>query len=94
MHCIFVSFFFFNYAIYEIMSKNIVEQGRPQITIGACVLHAGYLRLQTHTGRVIFVAIYCNSSCTNVPLCYGILTLDVLCWGFFFVPMTDGGFSI
>jgi len=35
-----------NHVIYEIMWKNIVEPGRPQMTILA---HAGYLRLQTHT---------------------------------------------
>jgi len=40
-----------NLDVYEIMWKNIVEQGRPQMTIqyGACAVHAGYLRLQTHT---------------------------------------------
>ena len=37
--------------VYEIMWKNMVETDRPQMTIkqGACALHAGYLKLQTHT---------------------------------------------
>jgi hypothetical protein len=32
-----------NYAIYEIMWKNMVQSDRPQITVqyGACALHAG-----------------------------------------------------
>ena len=46
------SFFFFNGAFDEIMWKNIVERGRPQIQYGACALHAGYLRLQIHTLRL------------------------------------------
>jgi len=37
---------FENHAIYEIMWKNILEQGRLQY--GACALRAGYLRLQIH----------------------------------------------
>jgi len=40
-----------NCVIYEITWKNIVEADRPQMTIyyNACALHAGCLRLQTHT---------------------------------------------
>ena len=44
-----ILFFFFNCAVYEITWKNPVEPGRPQMTYGACSLHAGYLCLQTHT---------------------------------------------
>jgi NADPH-dependent 7-cyano-7-deazaguanine reductase QueF-like protein len=44
-----IPFFFENCAVYEIMWKNIVERGRPQMTIGTCELHAGNLRLQIHT---------------------------------------------
>jgi hypothetical protein len=38
-------------AVYEIMRKNMSEPDRPQMTIqyGAGTLHAGVLRLQTHT---------------------------------------------
>jgi hypothetical protein len=39
-----------NRAVYEIMWKNMVEPGRPQMTIWR--VHAGYLRLQTHTQSV------------------------------------------
>jgi len=40
-----------NCVVYEIMWKNTVQPGRPQMIIqnGACTLQAGYLRLQTHT---------------------------------------------
>jgi hypothetical protein len=41
--------FFLKSAFYEIMWENIVELGRPQMTVkySAFVLHAGYPRLQT-----------------------------------------------
>jgi hypothetical protein len=39
-------------AIYEIMWKNTAEHGRPQMTICACTLHAGCLRLQIQTLRL------------------------------------------
>jgi len=29
--------------------ENIVEPERPRLTNGTCALHAGQLRLQTHT---------------------------------------------
>jgi hypothetical protein len=40
-----------NHVIYEIMWKNIVDPGRPQMTILA---HAGYLRLQIHTQDIYY----------------------------------------
>jgi len=41
-----------NQAVYEVMWR--IEQERPQMTMlyGACVLSAGYLRLQIHTDSV------------------------------------------
>jgi len=40
-----------NRAACEIMYRTVVERGRPQMTIeyGASAVHAGYLRIQTHT---------------------------------------------
>jgi len=38
-----------NRVVYEIMWKNIVERDRPLMKYGACALHPGYPRLQTHT---------------------------------------------
>jgi len=50
-HVMFKNIFFLNRSVYEIMWKNIVEPGSPQMAIkhGTCALHAGYLKLQTHT---------------------------------------------
>jgi len=42
-------FFFENRAVYEIVRKNIVERGRPWMTIWRMRIAAGYLRLQTQT---------------------------------------------
>ena len=46
-----ITFFLENHAICEIMWKNIVEPGRPQMTmyLDACALLAWYLRLQRHS---------------------------------------------
>ena len=45
-----VTFFSFeNLAVYGIRWKNIVEPGRSQMNTWSCSLHAGHLRLQTHT---------------------------------------------
>ena len=44
--------------LYNVIWKNMVQSYKPRITIqyGACALHAGYLRLQTHTQNVILIA--------------------------------------
>ena len=44
-----VTFFFENHAVYEVMWESIVEPDGPQMTYA---LHAGHLRLQTHTRSV------------------------------------------
>jgi hypothetical protein len=46
-----VTFFFEYRAVCEIMWEKFVKWGSPQMAIwrGACVLHARYLRLHTHT---------------------------------------------
>ena len=46
---VFSNFFLENFAVYEKMWKNIVERGRSRMIIWRMLLHAGYLRLQTHT---------------------------------------------
>jgi len=80
-HFVFNNFIFEFGAVYEIMWKNTVESGRPQMTIkqGACALHAGYVRLQTHTRDMqILLLFHCKSDCTNAPQCYVTRTLRVL----------------
>jgi len=73
--CVREIFFSENRVVYEIMWKNIVELCRPQMTIGACTLHAGYIRLQIHTLRICNSYSFCTvTGCTNAPQCYVILT--------------------
>jgi len=48
-HFIYNNFVFHYLSVNEIMWKYTVERAGPQtIQYGVCVLHAGYLRLQTH----------------------------------------------
>ena len=57
--CILCSIAFFeNRVVYEIMWENTVEPDRPQMITehGACVLRAGYRRLQAHTQSLIRIA--------------------------------------
>jgi hypothetical protein len=42
-------FFFENRDVYEIMWKSVVDPDNHRRQYGAFALHAGYLRLQTHT---------------------------------------------
>jgi len=44
-HFVLSNFFLENCAIYEIMGKNILERGRPQMSIWHMFIDAGYLRL-------------------------------------------------
>ena len=55
MHFVF-SNFFFNWAIYEIMWKNFVERGRPQMTI-RCIHIACWIMKATH------MPVLCNTDC-------------------------------
>jgi hypothetical protein len=56
-HFIFNNVFSENRAVYEIKWKNMVEADRPQMTIGACVLHAGYFKAtETHSEYVVLIA--------------------------------------
>jgi hypothetical protein len=50
---------FFNPAVYEIMYKDTIGKYREQkiIKYDACALHAGYLRLQTHSEYVILIVV-------------------------------------
>jgi hypothetical protein len=54
----FSSIFFFFYAIYEIMWKNMVQPGRPQMTIWrmriVCCVHKA---TDTHAEYVILIAV-------------------------------------
>jgi hypothetical protein len=59
------------------MGENIVESGRPQMSIWR--MRIAYLGLQTHTHAVQYFLIFCrNKGCTNAPQCYIIRSLPCL----------------
>ena len=70
-HFIFNDFFVENRVFYEIISKNIVESGRPQTIIRsvrfACWLHKA---TNKRTGCIIIIDLHCNIGCTNASQCY------------------------
>ena len=57
--------------------KNIVELGRPKITIkhSACALHVAHLRLQIYT---LIMQYLFSTVRTNAPQCYIVCALSVL----------------
>jgi len=64
-----ITFFPENRTFSGIMCKNIVVLDRPQRN-DACALRAGYLRLQTHTEYVIFIAVQLEKWLHERPYCY------------------------
>jgi hypothetical protein len=77
-----VPFFFFEIrVVYEIMLKNIVKRGRPQLTKWS-MRSAWWIPRATniHSGRVIayLLLFLYNNGCTNAPQCYVTRTLPVL----------------
>jgi hypothetical protein len=64
------------------MWKIIVEPERHRWQYGACALHPGYLRLQTHTQNIKYLFLFhYNNGCMHAPHCYVIRTLPVLLCG-------------
>jgi len=72
------NFFSENRAIYEIMWKNVVERGRPQMTIW-CMHIACWIpqTTKTHTQRIC--SNYCFSSATMVAWTHLNVTLYIHC---------------
>jgi hypothetical protein len=65
------NFFSENFAIYEIMWKNTVEWGRPQMIIWRMrILRWIYKATDTHSKYVILIVFHCNNGCMNAPRCY------------------------
>jgi len=60
-------------SFYLIMWKNITDPDRPHMKIkyGACALHTGFLRLQTHTLRI------CNNHCFSTAITVARTRLNV-----------------
>ena len=50
------------------MSKNVVEQGRPQTTMWRMCLHAGYLSYK-HTLRICNTYCFCNGCESDASHC-------------------------
>jgi hypothetical protein len=67
-----------NRAVYAITWKNILDPGRPQMTIrhmrSACWIPKA---TNTHSEYVILLLSYGNNGCANAPQCYIIYTLPV-----------------
>ena len=81
--------FFKNPAFYETMCKNNVQPGTPQITICACVLHAGYL--DTHSEYVILIAVPLQQWLHNTPQCYVVIRTSPALFLFYFDFQARGG---
>jgi hypothetical protein len=66
-----LSNFLENRATYEIMWKNIVKLGGPQMTIWhvhfACWIPEA---TNTHSDYIILLLFHCCNGCTNAPQCY------------------------
>ena len=74
--------FFENRTFFEIMWKSIVDPDMRQVTTRycACALHAGYLRLQTHTQNIKYLLLfYCNNGYAKQPQCDVTRKLPVVC---------------
>jgi len=76
----FSNFFFENLPVYEIMWKNIVEPGRPHMTMWR--MRIGILDTKGYRYTLRIRITYCllryNNGCTNAPQYYVIRTLPVM----------------
>ena len=58
-------------ALYEIMWKIVYSWAGDRWKYGACALHVGYLRLQTHTHNMWYLLLsHCNNGYAKAPQCY------------------------
>jgi hypothetical protein len=75
-----VTFFRMSCFLYEIVWKNIVEAGRPQMTMWCMRITCWTPKAtNTHTQVVLYLLFFhSNNGCTNAPQCYVIRTLPVL----------------
>ena len=86
IHFMFCDFFFENRAGCEIRWKNVVERGRPQVTLWrmriACWMTKATPHTHTHTHTLRTRNTYCfshyNNGCTNAHQIYAMRTLPVL----------------
>ena len=68
-----------NRVVCEIMCKILHSRTDHRWQHGACSLHGGYLRLQTHTQNMYYLLLFHgNNGCTNASQCYVMRTFPVL----------------
>jgi hypothetical protein len=79
-HFVSINFFSENLTVYEIMWKNFVERGRPQVTIWRIRIACWVPKTtNTHTQVVQYSLLFrCNNGCTKASQCCVICTLAVL----------------
>ena len=75
-HFMFTNFFFENRNFYEVMQKNIVEYGSPQMKIWRMCIACWITKAtQTHAQKMQYLQLsHCNNSCKNATHCYFIRT--------------------
>ena len=75
--CLSNIFFFKSCRLWDNVEKYCKNRIGHRRQYGACALHAGYLRLQTHTRNMYYLyyllLFHRNKFCTNVPLSYVIV---------------------
>jgi hypothetical protein len=67
---LFETHFFEYFTIYEILWKNMVEQGRPQTIWHIRCTYWIPKAKNTHFQYVIPITFHCNNGCTKAPLLY------------------------
>jgi hypothetical protein len=72
------NFFLENCAVYEITWKNVLDPGRPQMTIRRIRIACWITKATNMHSEEVILLFYCNGGCTNAPRCYVICTLPVL----------------
>ena len=75
----FNKFFPENHAIYEIMWKNIVDPGRPQMPVWCMCIACWITKTANTHSRMcnIYCFFHCRNGCMNAPQCYFIHTLPL-----------------
>jgi hypothetical protein len=77
-HFVFNNFFSKKCVVYEIMWKNIVEQGATEDNMAHVQCILAPKATNTHSQYVKVLPFHCNSGCKKAPQCYVINILPVL----------------
>jgi len=68
-----------SFCLWDTVAKYRTVVQATDGNMASCVLHAGYLRLQTHTHNMQYLLLFhCNSGRTNAPECYVIRAMPGL----------------